>query len=169
MPERERYRRQEDEAHRLDRNFSELLQELRVAQTGIQILFAFLLAIAFQQRFTRLTTFQRDVYLATLLCAALAAVFFIAPVALHRIVFRLHLKDEIVRYTGRMAVIGLVFLALAMLGSVLLIVDVVSGPVPATVVSIGLALVFGVVWLALPLTLRDRWRDADDPGEFSGP
>lgn len=154
MPDREPYLRDEDEAHRLDRNFSELLQELRVAQTGVQILFAFLLSIAFQERFAKLSTYQRDIYLATLVCAALTAVFFIAPVAVHRVMFRLHLKDEIVRYTGRMAAIGLVLLAMSMLGAVLLIVDVVSGPVPATIVTVALGIVFGTVWLALPLALR---------------
>jgi hypothetical protein len=158
VPEHQPYQRDEDDAHRLDRNFSELLQELRVAQAGVQILFAFLLSIAFQQRFTTLSTYQHDIYLATLLCAALAAVFFIAPVALHRVMFRLHLKDEIVRYSARMAGIGLVLLALAMLGSVLLIVDVVSGPAPAVIVTIALAVVFGTTWVAFPLSAIRRPR-----------
>jgi hypothetical protein len=144
---------------RADRNMVEMLQELRVAQTGIQILFAFLLSIAFQQRFSRLSAIQRDIYLATLVCAALAAAFFIAPVAVHRIMFRLNLKDEIVRYTGKMAVLGLVFLVLAMVGSVLLIVDVVAGAVPAVLIAMGLAVVFAVAWVVLPATLRRRLRD----------
>src|SRR6185437_5639709 len=101
------YSRNESAAHRLDRNFSELLQELRVAQTGVQILFAFLLSIAFQQRFTSLQNYQRVFYLVTLMAAALAAVLLIAPVAVHRMLFRQHLKDEVVALTSRLAVAGL--------------------------------------------------------------
>src|SRR5579875_1571606 len=90
------YRRDESEAERLDRNFNELLQELRVAQTGVQILFAFLLSIAFQHNFTKLSAEQRDLYIGTLVSAALAAVLIIAPVAAHRLLFRQHRKDTLV-------------------------------------------------------------------------
>src|SRR5262245_48883411 len=94
-PNSDRYVRRESEAARLDRNFAELLQELRVSQTGVQILFAFLLSIAFQQRFQDLTDAQLRHYLATLISAALAAVFLIAPVPIHRLLFRLRLKEEL--------------------------------------------------------------------------
>lgn len=109
------YQRDESEPNRLDRNYSELLQELRVAETGVQILFAFLLAIAFQQRFSLIDTFQRVVYLVTLASAALAVAALIAPVAIHRALFRRGLKAELVAMTARLAAAGLTFLAVAML------------------------------------------------------
>ncbi|MDT4906886.1 MAG: hypothetical protein QOI69_127, partial [Pseudonocardiales bacterium] len=102
--EREHYVRDESDAARIDRNYSEQLQELRVAQAGVQILFAFLLGIAFQQRFESITDFQRALYIGTLICTAVATALFIAPVAVHRVMFRRHLKDELVEFTGRVAV-----------------------------------------------------------------
>ncbi len=154
----ERYSRDETDAERLDRNYAELLQELRVAQTGVQILFAFLLTIAFQQRFAALSTFQRDVYLGTLIAAAVAAVLLIAPVAAHRLLFRQGLKDELVAYTGRLAGAGLVFLTLAILGAVLLIVDVVVGAPAAAVVTAAMALLVLLVWYVLPERSRTQHR-----------
>jgi hypothetical protein len=164
---REYYQRDESTAHRLDRNYSELLQELRVAQMGVQILFAFLLGIAFQQRFATIDDFQRDVYLVTLVCAALSAAFFIAPVAMHRAMFRRHLKDELVALTGRFAVAGLVFLAIAMLGALLLIVDFVLNRTAAVIMTSATAIVFGYLWYLLPM----RWRrqagaDVPPPGDI---
>jgi Family of unknown function (DUF6328) len=152
--ERESYVRDESDAVRIDRNYSEQLQELRVAQAGVQILFAFLLGIAFQQRFESITDFQRSVYIITLICAAIATALFIAPVAVHRVMFRRHLKDELVDFTGRTAVGGLVFLALAMLGALLLIVDLVVGPVAAGILTAVMALLFLYFWYLLPV----RWR-----------
>ena len=97
---REPYSREgETEAQRLDRNYSEQLQELRVAQAGVQILFAFLLTIAFQQRFSSISDFLKVVYVITLGCAAVSAALFIAPVAVHRVMFGRHLKDELVEFT----------------------------------------------------------------------
>lgn len=157
--ESERYVRDESDAARLDRNYSEQLQELRVAQAGVQILFAFLLGIAFQQRFASISDFQRDVYVGTLLCAAISTVLFIAPVAVHRVMFRRHLKDELVEFTGGMAVGGLVFLALAMLGALLLIVDLVVGPVAAVSLTGAMALLFGYFWYLLPMRWRGRTRE----------
>jgi len=157
------YVRDESDAQRLDRNYAELLQELRVAQTGVQILFAFLLTIAFQQRFATLGSAQRGLYVGALLCAAVAAALFIAPVAMHRILFHRRLKDDLVMFTGRMAAVGLVFLALAMLGSVLLIVDVVSGAVEAWIVTGVLAGLFAWTWCGLPV----RWRVREQRQERS--
>jgi hypothetical protein len=148
------YERDETEASTLDRNFAELLQELRVGETGVQILFAFLLAIAFQQRFTELTAVQLDIYVATLIAAALAAVLFIAPVPIHRILFRHRLKDELVRITARLAMAALAFLLAAILGAVLLIVDVVVNTTAAIVLTVCVGVVCVVIWYALPL----RWR-----------
>jgi Family of unknown function (DUF6328) len=150
------YDRDETEAQRLDRNYGEQLQELRVAQTGVQILFAFLLTIAFQQRFAALSSAQRGLYVATLVSATVSAALFIAPVAVHRVFFRRRLKDELVTFTGRMAGLGLVFLALTMLGAVLLIVDFVSGALTAWIVVAGLACVFAVLWFLLPYRWLDR-------------
>jgi len=166
--ERERYNRDESTAQRLDRNYSELLQELRVAQMGVQILFAFLLGIAFQQRFKTITDFQRGVYVATLICTAISAVLFIAPVPMHRAMFRRHLKNELVYYTGRLAAGGLAFLALAMLGSILLIVDVVVGPLTAALVVAALAVAFGYFWLVLPLLWRRRSPEDEPPPPDAG-
>jgi hypothetical protein len=152
------YRREETSGARLDRNFGDLLQELRVAETGVQILFAFLLSIAFQQRFATISDVQADIYLASLVSSSLAAVLFIAPVALHRFVFRQHQKDDLVRVTAKLAGLGLVFLALAMLGAVVLIVDVVAGPTAATVLGSVSGLCFVGFWLVLPWSRRGRDR-----------
>lgn len=148
------YRRDESEAERLDRNYGELLQELRVAQAGVQILFAFLLTIAFQPRFAELDGFQRTVYLVTLLCSALAVCCFVAPVAAHRMMFRRGVKDELVAFTSRMAAAGLWLLALAVVGGVLLVVELVTSRSAALIAAGGLALVGAVLWVAVPLRLR---------------
>jgi hypothetical protein len=150
------YDRDESVAHRLDRNYSELLQELRVAQAGVQILFAFLLSIAFQQRFAELAPHQRAIYLVTFICAALAAVLLTAPVAVHRLLFRRHLKDAVVSFTARLAVCGLAVLALAMISAVLLIVDVVTNLIAAIVVAAALAVAVALLWGVLPAVSRRR-------------
>jgi hypothetical protein len=146
--------RDETEAERADRNFTELLQELRVAQTGVQILFAFLLTLPFTQRFGQVGPVQRDVYLGTLVCTALATVCLIAPVSHHRILFRTRRKPELVASGSRLAGIGLVFLWLSMVGAVFLIFDVVAGRPMAITISALLAAVFFAVWYLLPLIRR---------------
>src|SRR5213080_1326027 len=108
--------RDETELERWDRNFNELLQELRVAQTGVQILFAFLLTLPFTQRFEKVGAEDRAVYLGTLLATALATACLIAPVSQHRILFRRHRKPEIVDTASRLAETGLAFLLVAVLG-----------------------------------------------------
>lgn len=147
--------RHETEAERLDRNYSELLQELRVAQAGVQILFAFLLSLAFTQRFETTTSLQRTVYVTTLLLAAAAAALLIAPVAFHRLVFRRQQKDDLVQTSNRLALAGLVALFLAMVGAVLLILDVVLGNVLAAVLTAAVAVWFLVLWFVLPLPARN--------------
>src|SRR5262249_16196619 len=117
-------------------------------------LFAFLLSIAFQQRFKDLTEPQLWLYLATLISAALAAVFLIAPVPIHRILFRLRVKDALVRWTSRLAVTGLTFLWLAIVGAVALIVDFVAGPLAAGLLAGLVGLMCVTFWYALPI----RWR-----------
>ena len=143
---------------RADRHLDELLQELRVAQTGVQILFAFLLTIPFQQRFATVVDggYLRWVYLATLVATALATAFLIGPVSQHRILFRQGRKPSLVAASDRLAKSGLVCLALAVLGSVFLVVAVVAGPATAGWVVVPLAAVFLVTWLLQPLRLRLR-------------
>jgi MFS family permease len=119
--------RNETPLERADRNFSELLQELRVTQTGVQILFAFLLTLAFTPRFPDLDSFQRATYVTTLLLAVLAAALFTAPAALHRSLFQQNAKPTIVRVSSRLAGLGLGVLMPAFAGSVLLVVDVTLG------------------------------------------
>jgi Family of unknown function (DUF6328) len=146
--------RGETELERVDRNLIELLQELRVAQTGVQILFAFLLTLPFTQRFKSITGFQRDVYFVTLLLAAGATLFIIAPVAYHRILFRQHDKKHLVEVSNRLALVGLVFLALAMIGAILLITDVMfQEPLVGITVAVAAAL-FVLLWFVAPLLRR---------------
>ena len=147
----------ETPTERADRNLNELLQELRVAQTGVQILFAFLLTIPFQQRFsTAIGTDLRVEYLGTLLATAAATAFLIAPVSHHRILFRQGRKPRLVTAADRLAKAGLACLALAVLGSVYLVVAVVSGRWLAGVFAGCLALLFVLTWLVEPLVLRLR-------------
>jgi hypothetical protein len=144
--------RDESAADRLDRNYGELLQELRVAETGVQILFAFMLSIAFQQRFQALDDVQRTIYVITLLFCTLSIALLVAPVAFHRLTFRQGLKDELVRITNALALAGTSFLLLAVLGGVLLIFDYVVGRGFAMAVTAVLAVLFISLWVVLPLS-----------------
>ena len=146
--------RDESEAQRLDRNYGELLQELRVTQTGVQILFAFLLTLAFTQRFGEIDSFQRTTYVVTLLSAAGAAALFIAPVALHRVVFRQNLKDRLVFMTNRMALGGLAFLLVSLVGALLLILDVTLDRTRALWLTGLAAAWFVLLWVVIPLASR---------------
>jgi len=155
--------RDETEQERLDRNLGELLQELRVALPGVQVLFAFLLAVPFQKGFEEVTSFQKDVYFATLILTAISATMLISPSAYHRITFRYQQKRRLVYYSNRFAIIGLVFLALAMTGAILLITDVLFSTA-AAVVTAGLALsVFGFFWFAMPLRRRLKLSAGQEP------
>lgn len=146
--------RDETEEERLDRNLSELLQELRVALPGVQVLFAFLLAVPFQQGFEKITSFQRDVYFGTLICTAVAAVMLISPSAYHRVTFRYQQKRRLVFYANRFSIVGLVFLALAMTGAITLITDVLFGAVATIAFGVGAAAMFVLLWGVLPLRRR---------------
>jgi hypothetical protein len=146
--------RDESEGERLDRNLGELLQELRVALPGVQVLFAFLLAVPFQQNFTKITSFQKDVYFATLLCTAISAALLISPSAYHRLTFRYQQKRQLIFYSNRFAIAGLAFLALAMTGAIMLITDVLFGTAATVVTTTVTVLVFAVFWFALPLRRR---------------
>jgi len=155
--------RDETEEERLDRNLSELLQELRVALPGVQVLFAFLLAVPFQQGFADITNFQRDVYFGTLICTAIAAVMLISPSAYHRVTFRYQQKRRLVYYANRFSIVGLIFLALAMTGAIMLVTDVLFGSTATIVVSGLAALAFGFFWFVLPLQRRLRLAAGQEP------
>ncbi len=154
-----RRERHESELQRLDRNFNELLQELRVAQTGVQILFAFLLTLAFTERFGSVTGFQRGLYYATLVAAALATSMLIAPVSLHRLLFRRHQKRRVVTVANRLALGGLIAVWLALVGVLWFITDVLYGNGPGVAAAVASGLWFAVLWFAVPL----RWLARRDP------
>jgi predicted neutral ceramidase superfamily lipid hydrolase len=148
--------RHETPAERSDRNWSELLQELRVAQTGVQLLTAFLLSLPFQTRFTEISAGERRLYLAVVLLAVAATGVLIAPVALHRAVFQRNAKRRLVHAAARLAELGLLLLAAAVTGVVLLIFVVVSG-VPAGLAAGGtVGVLLATLWLLVPLGLRRR-------------
>src|SRR6201991_4896818 len=152
--------REETEDERLDRNLGELLQELRVALPGVQVLFAFLLAVPFQQRFSSISDFDKDMYFVTLLLTALSAALLIAPSAYHRLTFRYQQKHRLVFVSNRLAIPGLGVLALAMTCAILLVTNVLWGTVATTVVTtVAVLTMFGVLWVALPLRRRLRYRD----------
>lgn len=146
--------RDETESERLDRNLSELLQELRVALPGVQVLFAFLLAVPFQQNFTEISPFEEKVYFATLLCTAVSAALLISPTAYHRLTFHLQQKRNLVFIANRFAIVGLGFLALAMTGAIMLITDVLYGGIATVVTSAAALAMFVVLWYLLPLRQR---------------
>jgi hypothetical protein len=138
----------------LDRNLAELLQELRVAITGVQVLFAFLLGLAFTQRFADLDGFQVAVYTLTLMSTALATVLLIAPVSFHRLVFRRRQKAVLVAVADRLLLLGLALLVLAISSGVLLVLDVVLGRW-AGLAGGGLTAAVGVLtWYVLPIRFR---------------
>jgi len=152
--------RDESEEERLDRNLSELLQELRVALPGVQVLFAFLLTVPFQQGFTKITPFQERIYFVTLLLTALSAALLITPTAYHRVTFRYQQKEHLVFLANRVAIAGLGFLAIAMTGAIMLITDVVFGATATVVITTVLAFcVFAFFWYLLPLRRRFRSED----------
>jgi hypothetical protein len=148
----------ESEKERLDRNLLELLNELRVALPGVQVLFAFLLTVPFTQRFASLTTTQEKVYYATLLCTTASTILLIAPSAHHRINFRQQDKAYIVFLANRMTIAGLGLLALAMSGVVFLITDVLYGSTATGIATAGALLAFAVMWYAIPIWRRLRRR-----------
>ena len=147
-------REDETEAERLDRNFGDLLQELRVAQAGVQILFAFLLTLPFSARFSSVDAFEKGVYLVALLSAAGATALIIAPVAYHRMLFRQGRKPELVFSAHRMASGGLAFLLVSMVCAVLLAADVVVGRAPAVILSAVVAVSFATLWGVMPWRRR---------------
>ena len=146
--------RDESEAERDDRNLAELLQELRVTGLGVQVLFGFLLSLPFTNRFTKLSQGQRDLYLATLVLAAVATALLLGPVAYHRLVFRRGQKERLVRAASVMAITGLATVGLAVSAAVLLVTGFVASPLPAALITAFVTCMFGALWFAFPLARR---------------
>jgi hypothetical protein len=160
--------REESEKERLDRNLLELLNELRVALPGVQVLFAFLLTVPFTLRFETLTPGQEKVYYATLISTAISTALLIAPSAHHRINFRQQDKHYIVFLANRLTIVGLGFLALAMSGVMLLITDVLYGATATVIAGTVTVLSFAVLWYVVPILRRLRRSDggrSGDPGQ----
>jgi len=140
----------ESPAERADRNFADLLQELRVTQTGVQILFAFLLTLVFQQRFTEIDRVAVIVYAVTVVFCVGASIFLIAPVALHRAMFRLGRKTEVVDGSAKLAKVGMALLAVALVGATLIALDMALPRWLALVIVVGIAIVLLAVWYVMP-------------------
>jgi hypothetical protein len=143
--------RDESQAERDDRNLAELLQELRVAGLGVQVLFGFLLSIPFTAKFSRLGQGQRELYLASPVLAAVSTALLLGPVAYHRMVFRQRQKEHLVRAASSMAVLGLGAVGLAISSAVLLVTSYVATALPAALITIFIAALFGGLWFAFPL------------------
>jgi hypothetical protein len=150
---------QAEESHqrRLARNLNELLQELRVAQAGVQILFGFLLSIAFTERYAGEGAYVRVTHLITVLFAACAVALLTAPAAWHRLLFRRGRREDVIEVANRFAIAGLAFLAVAMTGTILLLGEVIVGGWVGIGLGVVSALVFGTLWFAWPW--RERGRD----------
>ena len=156
MPAKKGSGRDETPEERADRNLSELLQELRVALPGVQILFAFLLTVPFSQGFTRLDAFQRDLYFGVLVATAVATAFLIAPTANHRVLFRMRDKENLVRVSNRLAIAGILVLMYSLLGAILLVADILfKAPAPA-LFTVGIGGVFLFLWILMPVLRRVR-------------
>ncbi len=153
----------EDKQERLNRELIELLNELRVALPGVQVLFAFLLVVPFQEGFRRVTDLQEGVYFFCFLCTALASALLIAPSAYHRIRWRQRDKEQMLTTSNRLTIAGTVFLALGMTATVFLITDLLFASTAAAIVTAPTALAFAWLWYGLPIMrrLRDRAQPED--------
>jgi Family of unknown function (DUF6328) len=147
---------EESKQERLDRELIEFLNELRVALPGVQVLFAFLLIVPFSQRYEALTNLQKDVYFATFLCTAAATAFLIAPTAQHRLRWREHDKEHLLKLGNYQAIAGTALLALAMSGTVFLVTDVLFAVTSAAVTAGLTAALFAWLWFGWPLVREAR-------------
>jgi hypothetical protein len=143
--------RSESEHERADRNLQEMLGELRVALPGVQVLFAFLLVVPFNQRFGQVSDFQKTLYLITLLFTTASTICLIAPTAHHRIEFRQQHKEQIVTAGNRIVIVGLGLLAVAMTGAVMLVTDYLYGTTTTAIAVGGVVLGFFALWFLIPL------------------
>jgi MFS family permease len=146
--------RDESPEERDDRNLAELLQELRVAGLGVQVLFGFLLGIPFTTKFSRLDGTQRDLYITALLLAAGATVLLLGPVAYHRLVFRRRQKESLIRAANVMAILGLITVGLAICAAVALVLSYVAAGLPAVLITVIVGGLFVGLWFAYPLARR---------------
>lgn len=154
----EEHERPESARERVNRKWNEILQETRVAQTGVQILFGFLLSLAFTPAFEDLELFGRALYVVTVALGASSVATLIAPVSIHRFLSGLRMKDEVVEAAGRLMVCGMVLLALTIACTLLLILNVVTDGAVGEVV-VGLVMLwFAVCWYVIPLRLRRKSR-----------
>jgi sterol desaturase/sphingolipid hydroxylase (fatty acid hydroxylase superfamily) len=144
---------------RRNRELGELLQEMRVAITGVQVLFAFLLTVPFSQRFPDIGAAQRRIYLAAVLSAALSSLLLIAPAANHRLLFRDGTKEELLRAANRLVIVGLVMLAAGIGLSLYLVTAMVYGSGWAAVAAAGVAAVTAFTWFVFPRLLHEVHRD----------
>jgi len=160
--------RDETEPERDDRNLIELLQEARVVQTGVQILFGFLLTVAFQPKFERLSSFQRADYFGTLVAAATTLIMLTAPTSWHRILFRQGDKEHLVTVANRFMLVGLAAMGLTTVGVVMLLCDIAFSPAVTALVTTSAVVGCTTVWCVLPLARRRalrRDRALDRAGE----
>jgi hypothetical protein len=148
--------RPETEEERADRNLSDLLQELRVALPGVQVLFAFLLTVPFTQRFTTLSDFEEKLYFGVLISVALATVLLVAPTAGHRILFRRQQKEYLVTVANNLSLAGLSLLAVSMCGAIALISHFLFGGTTAVVSTVVMALAFLGFWFGGPVVRRTK-------------
>jgi Family of unknown function (DUF6328) len=155
----------ETEEQKLDRNTIELLNELRVVATGIQVMFGFLLIVPFNTGFRRVSSFERTDYFVTLLCVATSAVLLMSPLIHHRILFRHHEKPYLVRVANQLAIAAMIFLAFSFTGILLLVSDVVLGGAFPVVVGAVAAVTITVLWFGLPLIRREREPSGRAPAE----
>jgi O-antigen/teichoic acid export membrane protein len=139
-----------------DRNLTDLLQELRVATLGVQVLFGFLLGLPFTARFSRLEAWQRWLYLAIVVLSSISVILLVAPVAYHRLLFRRHQLGSVVRAANALAIGGLIAVAFAVTGAVLLVTSYVEPGAPAAVLTVIVAGLFATLWFALPWPRRDE-------------
>ena len=146
--------RRETRFERADRNMGELLQELRVALPGVQVLFAFLLTVPFAQGFTRMTSNQVDLYFGVLLATAVSTAFLIAPTALHRVLFHQRDKEYLVKISNLFALAGLFVLGIAITGAVLLIADFIFDGAKVSISTIAIGVLLLALWVAFPVARR---------------
>jgi hypothetical protein len=149
----------EDDKDRRDRELMELLNELRVALPGVQVLFAFLLTVPFTQRFSTVTPTQKNVYFASILCTAAASALLIAPSAYHRISFRGGDKERMLTTSNQLTIVGMAFLAAAIVLVMWVVTDVLFGGAVVVIATLAVAAAFVLLWYVLPLKRR-----ADDTG-----
>jgi hypothetical protein len=145
----------DDEHARTERQMAELLQELRVALPGVQILFAFLLTVPFAQGFNRVTSFQKNLFFATLLATAISTACFIAPTATHRLRFHKRDRKYVIESANTLLIAGLGFLSLAVVGAVALITDYLFDGGARWIWPALIALVLAVLWFLRPLARSD--------------